>query len=260
LEVEDLYKILRSPKSPIIIGKKRDFKAYGIDLQFEDEALHCIAENAFQERTGARGLVSAVERVLLKFEHILPSTDTRHLVVARAMVEDPAGELQRLLQNPEDPEREALFQRLLGEEEADLENSLRKKEIEFRERYGIDFSDRRIKLITKRTVEARTDVDSAVEAALAVHQAAQDFTRMFSNRNEVQITFTEKAIDSLVEKVWEEGLEPLPFLKQSFQNYEHGLKLIKEKTGRREFSIPAEGVENPEDYLNALIREIYKGE
>ena len=72
--VEDLYKILRNPKSPIIIGKKRDFKAYGIDLQFEDEALRRIAENACQERTGARGLVSAVERVLMKFEHTLPST------------------------------------------------------------------------------------------------------------------------------------------------------------------------------------------
>jgi endopeptidase Clp ATP-binding regulatory subunit ClpX len=260
LEVEDLYKILRSPKSPIIFGKKRDFKAYGIDLQFEDEALHRIAENAFRERTGARGLVSAVERVLLKFEHILPSTNIRHLVVTRAMVEDPAGELHRFLQNPEDPEREALFQRLLEEEKRDLENSLRQKEAEFRERYGIDFSDRRIKLVTQRTVEARTDVDSAVEAVLAVHQAARDFAYMFSNRNEVQIAFSEEAIDRLVEKVWGEGLEPLAFLKQSFQNYEHGLKLIKEKTGRREFSIPAEGVENPENFLNGLIREIYKGE
>jgi len=46
LEVADLYNILRNPKSPIIISKKRDFKAYGIDLQCEDEALRRIAENA----------------------------------------------------------------------------------------------------------------------------------------------------------------------------------------------------------------------
>jgi endopeptidase Clp ATP-binding regulatory subunit ClpX len=260
LEVEDLYNILRSAKSPIIIGKKRDFKAYGIDLQFEDEALHRIAEDAFRERTGARGLISAVERVLLKFEHVLPSTSIRHLVVSRAMVEDPPGELNKILQNPEDPEREALFQRLRAEEERELENSLRKKEVEFRERYGIFFSDRRIKLITTRTVEARTDVDSVVEAVLAVHQAARDFARNFSSRNEVQITFTEEAIDRMAERVWREGLEPLAFLKQSFQNYEHGLKLIKEKTGRAEFSVPSEGVENPETYLNGLIRETYKDE
>jgi endopeptidase Clp ATP-binding regulatory subunit ClpX len=260
LEVEDLYNILRNAKSPIIIGKKRDFKAYGIDLQFEDEALRRIAENAFQERTGARGLVSAVERVLIKFEHILPSTNIRHLVVTRAMVEDAAGELQKLLQNPEDPEREALFRRLLAEEERELENSLRKKEAEFRERYGIDFSKRWIQLITKRTVEERGDVDSAVEALLAVHQAARDFARNFSSHNDAQIDFTDEAVDRLVVKVWEEGVEPQAFLKQSFQNYEHGLKLIKEKTGRRDFSLPAEAMENPENYLNLLIRETYKDE
>jgi len=260
LEVEDLYNILRSPKSPIIIGKKRDFKAYGIDLQFEDEALRRIAENAFQERTGARGLVSAVERVLLKFEHILPSTDIHHLVVTRAMVEDPAGVLHELLQNSDDPEREASFRRLLGEEERALESSLRSKEAEFRERYGIEFSDRRIKLFTQRAVEQRMDVDSAVEGMLSVHEAARDFARRFSSRSEVHIDFTEEAVDRLVVKVWQEGLEPGEFLKRSFQNYEHGLKLINEKTGKRDFSIPAEGIENPENYLNLLIRETYKGE
>jgi hypothetical protein len=176
------------------------------------------------------------------------------------MVEDPAGDLHELLQNPDDPEREASFRRLLAEEERALENSLRKKEAEFRERYGIDFSDRRIKLITQRAVEERMDVDSAVEGMLSVHQAAQDFARRFSSRSEVRIDFTEEAVDRLVVKVWEEGVEPGEFLKRSFPNYEHGLKLINEKTGKRDFSIPAEGIENPENYLNLLIRESYKGE
>ena len=114
LETEDLYKILHNPKSPIIIGKKRDFKAYGIDLQFEDEALHKIAENAAKERTGARGLVSAVERVLMKFEHTLPSTDIRCLLVTPTMVDDPGGELDKILAHADDPEREAAFHRLMA--------------------------------------------------------------------------------------------------------------------------------------------------
>jgi len=260
LEVEDLYNILRSSKSPIIIAKQRDFKAYGIDLQFEEQALHGIAENAALERTGARGLVSAVERVLLKFEHILPSTNIRHLVVTPAMVDDPAGELKKLLETPDNPEREVLFQRLLKAEEEELKRSIRKKDGEFRERYGISLSDQKIELITQRTVERRTDVNAAVEEVLAVQQAVREFEQMFSSRNEVRIIFTEAAVDRLVEKVWEEGGEPASLLKQSFQNYEHGLKLIKEKTGRREFFIPVEGMENPENYLNALIRETYKGE
>ena len=258
LEVEDLYKILRNPKSPIIIGKKRDFKAYGIDLQFEDEALRKIAENAFQERTGARGLVSAVERVLLKFEHTLPSANIRHLVVTPVMVDDPAGELKKVLENPDDPDREAAFQRLLSEEEDNLEKFLRRKAPELGDHYGILFSDERIKLITRHTAESQTDVDVAVEEIKAIHQSALDFARKFSGRNEVEISFTEEAIDSLAEKVWENGRDPLDYLNQAFQNYEHGLKLIKEKTGKRDFPIPAEGIENQEKYLNRLIQETYR--
>jgi hypothetical protein len=104
------------------------------------------------------------------------------------------------------------------------------------------------------------DVDSAVEGMLAVHEAARDFARRFSSRSEVHIDFTEEAVDRLAVKVWQEGVEPGALLTRSFQNYEHGLKLINEKTGKRDFSIPAEGIENPENYLNLLIRETYKGE
>jgi ATP-dependent protease Clp ATPase subunit len=78
LEIEDLYAILKNPNNPIILGKKKDFKSYGIDIQFEDEALHALAVKAYEEKTGARGLVSAVEKVLLKFEKRLPSTTIRN--------------------------------------------------------------------------------------------------------------------------------------------------------------------------------------
>ena len=260
LEVEDLYKILRNPKSPIVIGKKRDFKAYGIDLQFEDDALRRIAENALQEKTGARGLVSAVERVLLKFEHTLPSTNIRHLVATRAMVDDPAGELKKILDHPDDPARKESFHRLLAEEEKNLEELLRQKAAEWQERSGIRFSDERIQLITRRSVETQTDVDGAVEEIQAIRQAALEFAEKFSRRNDLEMSFTEEAIDRLVEKVWKEGLDPADFLGRSFQNYEHGLKLIREKTGRREVSISAEGMENPEQFLNGMIQETYRCE
>src|SRR4030043_45514 len=104
LEVDDLYAILKNPNSPILLGKKKDFKSYGIDIQFEDEALYQLAVKASEEKTGARGLVSAVERVLIKFEKRLPSTDIRKFVVTKSVVEDPGKELIRLLQDPCHPE------------------------------------------------------------------------------------------------------------------------------------------------------------
>ncbi len=176
------------------------------------------------------------------------------------MVDDPAGELKKILDHPDDPGQKEDFHRLLAEEEKNLEESLRQKAAEWQERYGIRFSDERIQLITRRSVETQTDVDGAVEEIQAIQQTAREFAEEFSRRNDLEMSFTEEAIDRLVEKVWKEGLDPADFLGRSFQNYEHGLKLIREKTGRREFLISAEGMENPEQFLNGMIQETYRCE
>ena len=97
LRQEDLLQILRNLKSSVILSKKRDFRAYGIDLNFTDEALQKLAELAFEEHTGARGLVSAIEKVLLYFETRLPSMEIDSFTVTDRVVAEPAGELQVLI-------------------------------------------------------------------------------------------------------------------------------------------------------------------
>ena len=258
LEVEDLYKILNNPKSPIIIGKKRDFKAYGIDLQFTDGALRKIAENAFKEKTGARGLVSAVERVLMKFEHVLPSTCIRHLLVTPEMVDDPAAELDAVLSCPDDPQREAEFQRLLSGEEERLAETVSQKISGWKGAYAMDFSNERIKLIIRHSLEQQVDVETVIEEMQAIQEDAREFAAQFSARNDLDVSFADEAVDRLAERLWKDGLEPAEYLRKSLSNYDHGLKLIREKTGRREFVIMQEGVERPEDFLNGLIQDAYR--
>ena len=97
LDCDDLLQILRNPKCNVILSKKRDFRAYGIAIQFADEALQLLAENAYEEHTGARGLVSAVEKILLGFERKLPSLDVDAFSVTAEVVRDPTGELRRYL-------------------------------------------------------------------------------------------------------------------------------------------------------------------
>jgi ATP-dependent Clp protease ATP-binding subunit ClpX len=69
LTESDLFDILRNPNNPIILGKKLDFAAYGINVKFQAEALSALAQLAHDENTGASGLVSAVEGALLPFEN-----------------------------------------------------------------------------------------------------------------------------------------------------------------------------------------------
>jgi len=97
LGVEGLYQIMRNPRSSVISGKKRDFLAYGIELELDDDALREIAERADKEKTGARGLVSVMEKILMPFEKKMPSTIIKRLFVNRELVNNPKNALQIML-------------------------------------------------------------------------------------------------------------------------------------------------------------------
>jgi len=97
LDKDGLFKILKNRYSTVVLGKKMDFKAYGIDIEFTDEALKILAQRAFLEKTGARGLLSVFEKVLIKFEKCLPSTQVKSFVVDRELIDNPGTVLNRLL-------------------------------------------------------------------------------------------------------------------------------------------------------------------
>lgn len=98
LSVDDLEQILRHSEGSVIRQYEASFRAFGIDVVFSADGLRAIAEQAARENTGARGLLTVCERVLRDFKYELPSSPVRQLVVNRAVVEQPAAELQRILQ------------------------------------------------------------------------------------------------------------------------------------------------------------------
>jgi ATP-dependent protease Clp ATPase subunit len=257
LEVGDLYGILKNPNNPIILGKKKDFKCYGIDIQFEDEALYALAVRAHEEKTGARGLVSAVEKVLLKFEKRLPSTDIQKLVVTRSMVEDPEKELEALLQDPFHPESLARFETLFAKERTELKKSIRSREGELKRRYGMFFPEGRIDLIANRMVEKGSDLNTVFEEVVEIQHQVEEFEKGFQRRHGISLRFDEGAMDRIAEIALEEDGKGAAICARMVKDYEHGLRLIRDRIGQREFVITREAVDHPEGYLNQIISEIY---
>jgi endopeptidase Clp ATP-binding regulatory subunit ClpX len=258
LEVDDLYAILKNPNNPITLGKKKDFKSYGIDIQFEDEALYELAVKAYEEKIGARGLVSAVERILIKFEKRLPSTDIRKFVVTRAVVEDPERALGRFLQDPSNPEMLEKFEALLSREKMALKESIVGREAEFKKRYGIVFREGRIDLIVNRMIEKGYDVNTVSEEVVEVQRQVEEFERDFQRRTGVDLQFSEEAIHRVTEIILKEEGKGTAFFSKLSKDFEYGFELIRDKTGQREFVVTRETVDDPEGYLNRMIRDIYR--
>ena len=72
LDVKSLVSILTKPKNALIKQYQRLFEMENIELSFTSEALSCISEKAIQRKTGARGLRSILEGILLNSMFDLP--------------------------------------------------------------------------------------------------------------------------------------------------------------------------------------------
>lgn len=96
---DTLFQILTNKHCTVVNGKKLDFKAYGIDLEFDDNALQILAKRASLEKTGARGLLSVFEKVLIRFEKTLPSLETKKLLVDQNLIENSDAVLSEIMIN-----------------------------------------------------------------------------------------------------------------------------------------------------------------
>lgn len=76
LDREALVKILKEPKSALIKQYQKLFEFDEVDLEFEEEAIEAIADKAFERKTGARGLRSIMESVMMDLMYQIPSDET----------------------------------------------------------------------------------------------------------------------------------------------------------------------------------------
>ena len=81
LDEEALVKILIEPKNALTKQFQRLFEMEGVELDFRDKALNEIAKKAIERKTGARGLRSIIERILMETMYQIPSESSLEKVV-----------------------------------------------------------------------------------------------------------------------------------------------------------------------------------
>ncbi len=81
LDEDALVRILTEPKNALVKQYKRLFEMEGCELEIRDDALKAIARKAMERKTGARGLRTILEHVLLDIMYELPSSENITKVV-----------------------------------------------------------------------------------------------------------------------------------------------------------------------------------
>jgi len=152
LSAEDLAEILSTSEGSVLRQYVRDFENHGISLDVAEDAVLAIAEKAHLEHTGARGVMSVLERLFRSFKFELPSTHLSELKVDRSFVENPEAALEELL---------AEHQIDSSEERKILSGFCE----QFEEVHGlkISFSDDALAYLAERTATADADLPTFCE-------------------------------------------------------------------------------------------------
>ena len=107
LDEAALVQILTEPKNAITKQIKKLFEMEGVELEFRPDALSAIARKALKRKTGARGLRTIVESVLLDTMYELPSAENVTKVVVDESVIEQKSEPYLIYATPDAPAKAA---------------------------------------------------------------------------------------------------------------------------------------------------------
>ena len=107
LDLDALVRIIREPKNSLTRQYAKLFEMESVEIQFRDDALAAIARKARERKTGARGLRSIMEAVLLDTMYKIPSLDSVSKVIIDSAVIEGESEPLLMYENIEQPSKSA---------------------------------------------------------------------------------------------------------------------------------------------------------
>lgn len=178
LSVDDLFEIMKRSEGSIIRQYERAFRAYGIEVIFEDSALRKIAALAAEEKTGARGLLTVCERILRNFKYELPGSGVRMFTVGDELISNPDRVLRKLLQEGHQEKEKAL---------AAVANEFARR---FSERFGLSmmFEPEAVNALVKRAEEENLHMRDLCESLFKDYEFGLKLVRESVQQEELRIT------------------------------------------------------------------------
>lgn len=193
LTKNDLREILLSSEGNVLEQYRSDFSGYNIEFKMTDDAILKIAEKAAEEKTGARGLVTVLERTFRDFKFELPSTGIRSFEVDEQTVLNPEESIQALIEQNRDQVDDSMLE----------------------------------------------DVDRFVEE--------------FKRNHGFELRIRKPAKVALVKQAAGENRSVLAFCEKKFADFQHGLSIIQQRTGKKSFVIERKAIDDPDKELSKWV-------
>jgi ATP-dependent Clp protease ATP-binding subunit ClpX len=197
LTKEDLAEILLSSEGSALDQYRKDFDGYNIKFDISNPAVKEVAKIAATEKTGARGLVTVLERIFRDFKFELPSTSIRKFSVDADTVSRPQDALKELIAD------------------------------------NLDLLDENLLV----------DVDRYVDS--------------FKREHGLELRFNKAAKVAVVKEASEQNRSVLALCEKKFKDFEHGLKIISQRTKKNFFNVDKKVIDDPDKELSRWVVESF---
>ncbi len=253
LSESDLFEILKNPNNPVILSKKLDFDAYGIRVKFEEAVLGALARAAYSENTGARGLVSAIEKALIRFETHLPSGDIRRLPITEALLRDPEKALDEMASPGAQAALDPIFERLGEEEVRAIRGYISQRLVPLSRKHNLTLTPAMMDLMAEFYANRIMDVGLVIQTLKEHCDEIKKTELHFYKNHDLNIVLEEEAILHLARRLMRRSASMEELRRQLAADLQFGLKLVRERTGRNRFYITRAALENPDGFIRDLL-------
>jgi ATP-dependent Clp protease ATP-binding subunit ClpX len=128
---------------------------------------------------------------------------------------------------------------------------------EFQKTFGKWLEGAALEAVVDAAIRQGISAETMYERYIKVQDEILSFEKEFQSLYNLRIRFADDALHELAKLVLNGSEEALIVCRKIFQNYHHGLKLVMERSGGHEFTIPKEAIQNPERFLNDMIQKTY---
>ena len=190
----------------------------------------------------------------MQFEKRLPSISVKHFPATVAVIDDPAAAMTALTAADMQPDIQKTFEHLADEERGYLSEYLQTNKKLLSEKYNLTLTASRIDVIAKYYTRNIMDVGNAVQKIKSFYDDIKKIELYFYKNHDINIVLEEDAVDFIIEQLVESAIEMKDVYGKLSADFEYGLKLVREKTGRSRFFITRQALLNPEKFVAKLLK------
>jgi len=150
--------------------------------------------------------------------------------------------------------QDSTFERLVEDEKKGIFNYIIANKKHITTKYQMDMPSSRIEIVAEQYGRYAVDISRILKKIKTYYDQIKSIELQFLKSHDINLVLDDTAIDYIIANIMGAKLKLKELFKRLSDDFEHGLKLVRDKTGRNRFFITKEALISPETYIEGLIK------